>query len=104
LEDAIRHHLNAFASARGYRAVAAGVDRDLVFALGPIEPVLDRIDPILAAPRFLTGREFQSLVAFVSNGLLDPRARRQHLCASIPASLPSGMPPLNFEECSNRST
>ena len=103
LEDAIRHHLNAFVSARSYSANAAGVDRDLAVALGPIEPVLDRIDPLLANPPFLSWREFEALVAFVRDGLLDPRARRQHLCVSIPLSLPSEMPPLKFQECSKGS-
>jgi cytochrome c peroxidase len=60
LEDAIRHHLNVFESARGYRASAAGVDRDLTYRLGPIEPVLDRLEPRLAAPRFLRGDELES--------------------------------------------
>src|SRR5438093_1575829 len=41
----------------------------------------------------------RSLVAFVRNGLLDPRVERRNLCSLIPVSLPSGMPPLRFEEC-----
>src|SRR5262245_50161153 len=45
LEDAISHHLNVFESARNYKAVVAGVDRDLTLRLGPIEPVLARVDP-----------------------------------------------------------
>ncbi len=45
LEDAIRHHLNVFESARNYNAVAAGVDRDLTYRLGPIEPVLATARP-----------------------------------------------------------
>ena len=40
LEDAIRHHLDVFDSARHYNAARAGVDRDLRHRLGPIEPVL----------------------------------------------------------------
>src|SRR5438270_8148988 len=50
LEDAIRHHLDVFSSARGYDPVEAGVDEDLTLRLGPIEPVLARIDPLLSTP------------------------------------------------------
>jgi cytochrome c peroxidase len=99
LEDAIRHHLNVFESMRNYRATSAGIDKDLTRRIGPREAPLDRIDPLLATPRLLTSEEFESLVAFVRTGLLDPRARRHDLCALVPSSLPSGMSPLRFEEC-----
>jgi cytochrome c peroxidase len=99
LEDAIRHHLNVYGSARGYDPVAAGVDRDLTHRLGPIEPVLERVDPRLTTPVELSAREFQALVAFVRDGLLDERARRQNLCRLAPASVPSGHPVMRFEGC-----
>jgi cytochrome c peroxidase len=99
LEDAIRHHLNVFESARGYNPVPAGVDRDLTYRLGPIEPVLERVDPLLATPIELSAKEFETLVAFVRDGLLDERAKRQNLCALIPRSVPSGYPTMRFEEC-----
>ena len=99
LEDAISHHLNAISSARNYQAVSAGVDRDLTYRLGPIEPALQRIDPLLASPIQLEPYEFESLLAFVRTGLLDPRAGRESLCRLIPNSLPSGMPPMRFENC-----
>jgi cytochrome c peroxidase len=99
LEDAIRHHLNVFESASTYDGAAAGVDRDLRTRLGPIAPVLDRIDPRLASPMFLRAEEFADLVAFVRTGLLDRRALPQNLCTLIPASLPSRMTPLRFEGC-----
>jgi len=102
LEDAVRHHLNVVESASGYSAAAAGVDKDLTRRLGPIHPVLDRIDPRLAGPMFLRGDAFADLVAFVRTGLLDHRALSQHLCAQIPALLPSGMAPLRFEGCPAR--
>ena len=38
-------------------------------------------------------------MTFVRTGLLDPRAERHNLCSLIPASLPSGMSPLRFEDC-----
>lgn len=99
LGDAIRHHLDVFESARGYNAVFAGVDEDLRNRLGPIEPVLERIDPLLAAPIDLTERELNALVEFVREGLLDERARKQGLCVLVPASVPSGFPMMQFEDC-----
>src|SRR5262249_22123805 len=71
LEDAIRHHLDVFTSARNYNPIAAGVAPDLRGPLGPIEPVLARIDPLVAQPTPLTNDEFNWLVDFVRNGLLD---------------------------------
>ena len=99
LEDAIRHHLSVFDSARRYNAVAAGVDRDLTYRLGPIEPVLKRLDPLLTKPIKLRAEEFEALVAFVRYGLLDRRASRQNLCALIPNSVPSGYSTMRFEDC-----
>ena len=100
LEDAIRHHLDVTDSALDYRAAAAGIDKDLRSRLGPIEPVLNRVDPRLASPRFLSPEDFEHLVAFVRTGLLDPRALPQYLCSLVPRELPSGMAPLQFQQCS----
>ena len=100
LEDAIYHHLHVVESARNYDPIRAGVDQDLTLRVGPIEPVLARIDPLLVNPRQLTPEEFENLVAFVRTGLLDPRAARQNLCSLIPPILPSGMLSLHFEACS----
>ena len=99
LEDAIYHHLHVFESARNYDPVRAGLDRDLTFLIGPIEPVLARIDPLLRNPPQLTPEEFENLVAFVRTGLLDPRAEPHNLCSLIPPTVPSGMLPLRFEGC-----
>jgi cytochrome c peroxidase len=99
LEDAIRHHLDVFDSARDYDPRRAGVDPDLRHRLGPIEPVLARIDPLLATPIELSPAEFQHLVAFVKYGLLDERARRQNLCRLVPDEVPSGLPTMQFEGC-----
>ena len=99
LEDAIRHHLDPYTSARNYDPVAAGIDADLTHRLGPIEPVLARLDPILQQPITLTRREFRDLVAFVRDGLLDRNAKRNELCDLVPATLPSGLTPLEFEQC-----
>jgi cytochrome c peroxidase len=42
-------------------------------------------------------QQLGALVAFVRNGLLDPRARPQNLRRLVPETLPSGRPPLTFE-------
>jgi cytochrome c peroxidase len=97
LEDAIRHHLDVFASARQYNPGAAGVDPDLMAPVGPVEPVLTRVDPILATPIQLTDDEFQQLLDFVRDGLLDRRATPAFLKKQIPKSVPSGFPVLKFQ-------
>src|SRR5262245_46325025 len=99
LEDAIRHHLDVATSARGYDPRAAGVATDLAGRLGPIEPVLAKLDPLLATPHALSDAEVDDLVAFVRDGLRDPRANRKRLCRLVPAKLPSGEKPLRFEQC-----
>jgi cytochrome c peroxidase len=99
IEDAIRHHLDVRRSARNYHAARAGVDFDLTFRLGPIEPVLAGLDPLLATPIDLSGGEFEDLVKFVRDGLLDPRARRHSLCGVTPRALPSGLTLPRFEGC-----
>ena len=65
--------------------------------MGPIEPVLARVDPILAAPINLTDEEFSELVDFVRNGLLDQWAKPENLRKLIPKTVPSGFPALRFE-------
>lgn len=99
LEDAIQHHLHVFESARNYDPIHAGVAADLTLRLGRIEPVLARLDPLLLDPPSLTPEEFENLVTFVRTGLLDKHAARENLCSLIPDTLPSGMEPLQFEEC-----
>lgn len=99
LEDAIRHHLDVFHSARTYNPRAAGVDLDLTARLGPIEPVLATVDPLVATPLQLLQSEFQDLVEFVRHGLLDPRAMPANLCRTVPKTVPSGMPVSHFTGC-----
>ena len=62
-----------------------------------MDPVLARLDPALRQPIALTDREFQDLVDFIRNGLLDPDARPQRLRRLIPQKLPSGRPGLIFQ-------
>src|SRR4030095_5353030 len=81
LRDALEFHLDALRRAPAYDAKKAGVDKDLRHRLGPIAPVLARLDPALASPVGLTTREKSDLIAFLKGGLLDERAARPRLCA-----------------------
>ncbi len=95
LEDAIRHHLDPYASARSYYPTA--LPGDLQGTPGPIEPVLARLDPLLQTPIELSDDEFSELVSFVKYGLLDPRILPEHLKSLIPRRVPSGSRTLEFE-------
>lgn len=95
LEDAIRHHLDPYTSALSYNTSA--LPADLQGPLGPIEPVLDRLDPLLQTPIVLSGEEFTDLVDFVKYGLLDPRILPERLKTLIPNKVPSGSKTLMFE-------
>src|SRR5262245_15785062 len=97
LEAAIRHHLDAAASARSYDPVAAGLPPDLRGPAGPVEPVVARLDPTVFLPLRLTDEEVAELVAFVGHGLLDPRARSERLRRLVPGRVPSGNPTLTFQ-------
>jgi cytochrome c peroxidase len=95
LEDAIRYHLDAVDGAASY--TTSKLPPDLQGPTGPIEPVLERLDPLLRTRVELTDEEFASLVDFVRNGLLDPSARPQRLRQLIPERLPSGRPGMQFQ-------
>ena len=95
LEDAIRHHLDAVRGSETY--TTAHLPADLRGPTGPSEPVLERLDPLLREPAQLTTDEFDALVAFVRDGLLDPDARPHRLQRLIPEQLPSGRQGLVFE-------
>jgi len=99
LRDAVEFHLDPLRKAPAYDARRAGVDKDLRLRLGPIQPVLDRLDPWLLASVVLSSRERQDLLKFLHDGLLDERAKRPALCALVPRTVPSGLPTLRFERC-----
>jgi cytochrome c peroxidase len=99
LDDAIRYHLDAAASAPHYSPGAAGVAPD-IYRMGPMEGPLQRLDPELTHPPKLSEQEIGDLVRFVGVSLTDPRARS--MCNQIPASLPSGRTPLTFQNCGSR--
>jgi cytochrome c peroxidase len=95
LEDALQFHIDAIRSARNYDLKRADIDSDL--RVGPIEPVLQRIDPLLATPVMLTNDEIRWLMDFVRDGLQDPRATPERLRQLIPNRLPSGRPLHRFQ-------
>lgn len=99
IEDAIRHHLNVAGSVGSYNPKTAGIDTDLTHRMGPMEPVLQRLDPLLAKPIVLSPGEFTDLVAFVRDGLLDEAAKKENLCNLAPKNVPSGLTPMVFEGC-----
>jgi cytochrome c peroxidase len=90
------------ASAHQYTPARQQLAADLSGPTGPIEPVLARIDPILATRISLTNEQIEQLVAFVRNGLLDPRATPERLRRLVPRSVPSGRPVLTFEFASRK--
>lgn len=94
LEAAIRYHLDALAAAPGYTPSHLPVD--LQGPIGPLQPVLDRLDGRLRTRPSLNDDDVSALVAFVRDGLLDPDARPELLRRLIPARLPSGRAPLLF--------
>src|SRR5262245_45036949 len=98
LEDAIRFHTNVVGEGRAYDARKAGLPADLTHRLGPPVPI-DRIDPLVRHPIRLTPAELADLVAFVRDGLHDPRVTAANLCGLVPAAVPSGTPVLQFEAC-----
>ena len=102
IEDAIRHHLDIPGSLRRYSPIRAGIDSDLTHRIGPISPLLATLDSLLSTPIELLPNEFEHLVTFVRHGLLDVRAAPSSLCAIVPASVPSGMPVLVFEDCTRK--
>ncbi|HEX4934507.1 MAG TPA: cytochrome c peroxidase [Gemmatimonadaceae bacterium] len=95
LDEAIRYHLDAARGAATYST--ARLPADLQGALGPMQPVLDRLDPRLQGPAPLGEDEIVALIDFVREGLLDPAATPQRLRHLIPERLPSGRSALRFQ-------
>ena len=94
---AIRHHLDVVASLQAYDPKAQGLRADLAGSIGPTTPLIAAHDPRLATPIKLSPAEFDDLLAFVRDALLDPRARPEKLRKLVPRELPSGRPVLSFE-------
>jgi cytochrome c peroxidase len=96
LEDAIRFHVDP---TQPYNPAAAGIDADLYVRMGP------RVPDSMLHPLFqnggieLSAAQLRDVTQFVKTGLLDPRAKKENLCALIPKSVPSKLPVLTFEAC-----
>jgi cytochrome c peroxidase len=97
LEAAIRHHLDPMGSLRAYDPASQRLPPDLAGPIGPTAPLLNALDPRLARPIRLSPTEFEDLLAFVRDGLLDPRATPRELRNLVPEAVPSGNPTLTFE-------
>ncbi len=97
LRDAILHHLDVAASLESYSPEGAGLPPDLSGPIGPTEPLLERLDPLVSTPRQLSSEQLDELAAFVGDGLLDPRARPENLRRLVPSHVPSGNPTLTFQ-------
>lgn len=95
LDDAVRYHLDAVSGAATYST--ARLPADLRGPTGPLQPVLDRLDPQLRTPARLSDEELGWLVDFVRDGLLDDGARPERLRHLIPEKLPSGRAGLSFQ-------
>jgi cytochrome c peroxidase len=95
LAASIRHHLDVRASLEAYSSDVLA--DDLRGALGPMQPLLDRLDTRIANAAVLSDEEFEDLVGFVRDGLLDARAKPARLRHLIPQHLPSGRAVLTFQ-------
>lgn len=104
LSAAIRHHLDVVASLQAYDAKAQGLPADLAGPIGPTAPLVAALDPRLATTIELTPAEFDDLLAFVRDALLDPRATPKKLRKLVPRIVPSGRPVLSFEFDRGRRT
>ena len=102
LDDAIRYHLDAMSASASYST--ARLPADLQGPIGPLQPVLDRLDPLLRYRVALSDVERAALVEFVRNGLLDPEARPHRLQPLIPKKLPSGRAGLSFQPVMSHDT
>ena len=102
LRAAIEHHLDVAASVRAYSPDEQALDDDLRLQMGPIEPALARVDPLVVTPRRLSAEQLDALVAFVRDALLDPRVQPAKLRRLVPRTLPSGRRPLVFQFPSER--
>ena len=101
LSDALHHHLDAVELGPHYDPVRARVAADLTHNTGPIAGVATSRSGFIKIPP-LSEQEFSDLLAFLRDGLLDPRARPEFLRRFIPTSVPSQLPLQVFESTPTR--
>jgi cytochrome c peroxidase len=97
LSDAVLHHLDVRTSLLAYEPAEHGIAQDLRAPIDSRAPLLNVLDPLLRSPTVLSDAEFKDLLAFVRDGLLDPRARPDRLRGLVPRSVPSGSLALIFQ-------
>jgi cytochrome c peroxidase len=96
IANVIHHHLDVVGSLESYDPVAEDLPSDL--SVGPYQDILDEgLDPLVAHPTQLNNEEFENLVDFVENALLDPKVH--DFCSLLPTSVPSGDALQLFEGC-----
>ncbi len=98
LEDTINHYRDVTKSAQNLENLKGKLSEDLRGPIGPVAPVLARVNPFLIRGILLNEEELRLIVEFVRNGLLDPRAKPENLRKLIPESVPSGMPLPQFQQ------
>jgi cytochrome c peroxidase len=87
LEDAIRHHLNVYASAGNYDPAFCRCQTGPA-PHGPIEPVLMTLAPELKDSISLERDELEDLVAFVRDALQHERVAKKNLWLLFPIPFP----------------
>jgi hypothetical protein len=93
------HHLDVVASLTSYDPGANDLPSDLFVRQD--QGILDAgLDPLVAEPTRLNKEEFENLVDFVENALLDPKVL--DFCDRVPTSVPSGASIQLFEGCRQR--
>ena len=98
LEDAVRYHLDAAGAIGTYDPARRRTRAGPVRARRAARRRCSRGSTRCCASRSsLSDEQVADLVAFLREGLLDDRARPENLRALIPASVPSGLPMLEFE-------
>ncbi|KRR15996.1 hypothetical protein CQ12_29030 [Bradyrhizobium jicamae] len=98
IRSAVVHHLDVRKSMQSYSADTEKVAAD-IRNMGPKHLVLQDLSPKIANPIQLSSTEIDALVAFIEQGLTDPKTEPANLCKDIPVQLPSGNAPHKFEGC-----
>jgi cytochrome c peroxidase len=99
LDDAIRFHLDP---TQRYDPAAAGIDADLTVRMGP-RVRASYLDPLFKNGGIaLSDAQIRDVTQFVKTGLLDTRAKKEHLCSLVPKSVPSRLKVLTFEDCAKK--
>jgi cytochrome c peroxidase len=95
LEGAVYHHLNPQEALRNYDVsqLPPALQQTVLGDQGTLETMTQGLDPLVAEPLTLTGREFGQLLAFLY-ALTSPSV--EELIYAIPESVPSGLPVSDF--------